>query len=98
VVIGPDAEIGPCTQLEGITAIEAGARVGPGCTLRDTTVGAGAIITHTVCESAVIGSGAVVGPFVHLPPGTRLGPGERVAGQVAAARIGVPASEGAHPA
>jgi bifunctional UDP-N-acetylglucosamine pyrophosphorylase/glucosamine-1-phosphate N-acetyltransferase len=87
----PDAEIGPCTQLEGITAIEAGARVGPGCTLRDTTVGAGAIVTHAVCESAVIGPGAVVGPFVHLPPGTRIGPGERVA-----AAAGVPASEGAH--
>ena len=91
VVIGPDAEIGPGTQLEGITAIEAGARVGPGCTLRDTTVGAGAIVTHAVCESAVIGPGAVVGPFVHLPPGATIGPGERVA-----AAAGVPASEGAH--
>ena len=91
VVIGPDAEIGPGTQLEGITAIEAGARVGPGCTLRDTTVGAGAVVTHAVCESAVIGPGAVVGPFVHLPPGATIGPGERVA-----AAAGVPASEGAH--
>jgi bifunctional UDP-N-acetylglucosamine pyrophosphorylase / glucosamine-1-phosphate N-acetyltransferase len=90
VVIGPDAEIGPCTQLEGTTAIEAGARIGPGCQLRDTTVGAGATLTHTVGESAVIGPGAVVGPFAYLPPGTRLGPGERVAG--------APASEGAHPA
>ena len=80
VVIGKDAEIGPGTQLEGTTVIEAGARVGPGCLLRDTTVGAGATVTHAVCESAVIGAGAVVGPFVHLPPGTRIGPGERLAG------------------
>ena len=99
VVIGPDAEIGPCTQLEGITAIEAGARVGPGCTLRDTSVGAGAMVTHAVCESAVIGPGAIVGPFVHLPPGTSLGPGERMAGAAgqSAAGAGIPASEGAHP-
>jgi bifunctional UDP-N-acetylglucosamine pyrophosphorylase/glucosamine-1-phosphate N-acetyltransferase len=80
VVIGKDAEIGPGTQLEGTTVIEAGARVGPGCLLRDTTVGAGATVTHAVCESAVIGAGAVVGPFVHLPPGTTIGPGERLAG------------------
>jgi len=80
VVIGKDAEIGPDTQLEGTTVIEAGARVGPGCLLRDTAVGAGATVTRAVCESAVIGAGAVVGPFVHLPPGTRIGPGERLAG------------------
>ena len=46
------------------TVVEAGARVGPGCLLRDTAVGAGATVTHAVCESAVIGAGAVVGPFV----------------------------------
>jgi bifunctional UDP-N-acetylglucosamine pyrophosphorylase/glucosamine-1-phosphate N-acetyltransferase len=76
VTLGPDTEIGPGTQLEGATAVETGARVGPGCLLRDTIVGAGAIVTHAVCESAVIGPGAVVGPFVHLRPGTRLGAGE----------------------
>jgi bifunctional UDP-N-acetylglucosamine pyrophosphorylase/glucosamine-1-phosphate N-acetyltransferase len=76
VTLGPDVEIGPGTQMRGSTTIEAGARVGPGCLLRDTTVGAGATVIHAVCESAVIGPGAVVGPFVHLPPGTRLGPGE----------------------
>ncbi|HEY6279375.1 MAG TPA: NTP transferase domain-containing protein [Streptosporangiaceae bacterium] len=80
VVIGPDAEIGPGTQLEGRTVVEAGARVGPGCRVRDTTVGAGATVIHAVCESAVIGPDAVVGPFVYLPPGTRLEPGARVGG------------------
>jgi bifunctional UDP-N-acetylglucosamine pyrophosphorylase/glucosamine-1-phosphate N-acetyltransferase len=80
VVLGPDAEIGPGTQLEGRTVVEAGARVGPGCRLRDTTVGAGASVIHAVCESALIGPDAVVGPFVHLPPGTRLEPGARVGG------------------
>ena len=73
VVIERDAEIGPGTQLEGRTLIEAGARVGPGCLLRDTTVGKGATVTHAVCEAAVIGPGATVGPFAHLTPGTRAG-------------------------
>jgi bifunctional UDP-N-acetylglucosamine pyrophosphorylase/glucosamine-1-phosphate N-acetyltransferase len=74
VVIEPDAEIGPATQLEGSTVIGAGARVGPGCHLRDTTVGSGATVTHAVCESAVIRPGATVGPFTHLPPGASAGP------------------------
>jgi bifunctional UDP-N-acetylglucosamine pyrophosphorylase/glucosamine-1-phosphate N-acetyltransferase len=100
VVIGPDAEIGPGTQLEGSTVVEAGVRIGPGCLLRDTTVGAGATVTHAVCESAVIGPGATVGPFVHLRPGTTIGPGEQVSGTGGATgRVGGPGiatSEGEH--
>jgi bifunctional UDP-N-acetylglucosamine pyrophosphorylase/glucosamine-1-phosphate N-acetyltransferase len=96
VVLAPDAEIGPGTQLEGDTVIETGARIGPGCLLRDTTVGRDAVITHSVCESAVVGPGAVVGPFAHLPPGTRLGAGARVTGSAGAS--GTPTSEGVQQA
>jgi bifunctional UDP-N-acetylglucosamine pyrophosphorylase/glucosamine-1-phosphate N-acetyltransferase len=60
------ASIGPGTQLEGSTRVAAGARVGPGCMLRDTVVGVGASVIQSVCESAVIGDGARVGPFAHL--------------------------------
>jgi bifunctional UDP-N-acetylglucosamine pyrophosphorylase/glucosamine-1-phosphate N-acetyltransferase len=80
VVLAPDVHVGPGTQLEGKTVVEAGARIGAGCCLRDTIVGRDAAVTHAVCESAVIGPGAVVGPFTHLPPGTTLGPGARVTG------------------
>jgi bifunctional UDP-N-acetylglucosamine pyrophosphorylase/glucosamine-1-phosphate N-acetyltransferase len=73
VVLAPDTEIGPGTQLEGTTVVEAGAYVGPGCHLRDTTVGRGAAVTHAVCVSAEIGPGATVQPFTYLPPGTRVG-------------------------
>ena len=54
----------------------AGARIGPGCLLRDTTVGAGAQVIQSVCESAVIGAGTTVGPFAHLLPGTTLAASE----------------------
>lgn len=70
-----DVEIGPGTQLEGRTTVAAGARIGPGCLLRDTTVGAGAQVIQSVCESAVIGAGNTVGPFAHLLPGTTLAAG-----------------------
>jgi bifunctional UDP-N-acetylglucosamine pyrophosphorylase / glucosamine-1-phosphate N-acetyltransferase len=72
VRLEPDTEIGPGTQLEGRTVIAAGARIGPGCLLRDTTVAAGATVVQSVCESAVVGPGTSVGPFAHLVPGTTL--------------------------
>jgi bifunctional UDP-N-acetylglucosamine pyrophosphorylase / glucosamine-1-phosphate N-acetyltransferase len=66
VDLAAGAYIGPSTKLEGRTSVAAGARVGPGCLLRDTQVGPGAAVVQSVCESAVIGGGAQVGPFAHL--------------------------------
>jgi bifunctional UDP-N-acetylglucosamine pyrophosphorylase/glucosamine-1-phosphate N-acetyltransferase len=66
VRIEPGARISQATQLEGRTAIGAGAVIGPGCLLRDTKVGAGATVVQAVCEDSVIAPGAVVGPFAHL--------------------------------
>jgi bifunctional UDP-N-acetylglucosamine pyrophosphorylase / glucosamine-1-phosphate N-acetyltransferase len=66
VRLEPGAEIAPGTQLEGRTVVGAGARIGPGCQLRDTVVGTGATVLHSVCESAVIADGTTVGPFAHL--------------------------------
>lgn len=71
VRLEPGARICPATQLEGRTVIGAGATVGPGCLLRDTTVGAGARVLQAVCEEAVIEPGALVGPFAHVRAGCR---------------------------
>jgi bifunctional UDP-N-acetylglucosamine pyrophosphorylase/glucosamine-1-phosphate N-acetyltransferase len=81
VTLAAGAQIGPGTQLEGSTSVAAGAQVGPGCQLRDTTVAAGASVVHSVCEGAVIGQGAVVGPFAHLTRGATLQPGARAGAQ-----------------
>jgi len=78
VTIGQDTEIWPSTQLEGRTVIGAGAKVGPGCQLRDTTVGDGAAVAHAVCVQAEIGPGATVGPYAYLRPGTRIGAGAHI--------------------
>ncbi len=72
VVLAEDVEIGPGTQLKGRCVVETGAHVGPGCLLRDTKVGRGAAVTHSVCVSAEIGPGAAVRPFSYLPPGSRV--------------------------
>ncbi|MCM3522110.1 bifunctional UDP-N-acetylglucosamine diphosphorylase/glucosamine-1-phosphate N-acetyltransferase GlmU [Curtobacterium sp. P97] len=73
VTVEADAEILPGTQLVGATAIAAGAVVGPDTTLRDTEVGAGAVVNRVDATLAVIGDGATVGPFAYLRPGTVLG-------------------------
>lgn len=77
VVLEPDAVIEPQTQLRGRTSVAAGARVGPGCLLRDTAVSAGATVVHAVCEGAEIGPEAAVGPYTYLRAGSRLGRGAK---------------------
>jgi bifunctional UDP-N-acetylglucosamine pyrophosphorylase/glucosamine-1-phosphate N-acetyltransferase len=72
VVLEAGARIGPATQLEGDTRIGAGARVGPGCLVRDSVIAARATVIQSVCELAVIGPDAVVGPFAHLIAGDRV--------------------------
>ncbi|PRY01827.1 bifunctional UDP-N-acetylglucosamine diphosphorylase/glucosamine-1-phosphate N-acetyltransferase GlmU [Allonocardiopsis opalescens] len=73
VSIGRDAVIEPQTQLQGATSVGEDAHVGPGTVLRDTVVGAGAVVSNTVAHGARIGAGALVGPFSYLRPGTVLG-------------------------
>jgi bifunctional UDP-N-acetylglucosamine pyrophosphorylase / glucosamine-1-phosphate N-acetyltransferase len=73
VVLESDVVLHPGTQLHGETRIESGAEIGPGSTLTDTVVGAGAVVRNAVCEGALIGPEASVGPFAYLRPGTVLG-------------------------
>jgi len=80
VDLAAGAYIGPGVQLEGSTTVGTGASIGPNCLLRDTMVGPGATVMQSVCESALIGEGAHVGPFVHLPPGTTLEAGDAISG------------------
>ncbi|MEO3767806.1 bifunctional UDP-N-acetylglucosamine diphosphorylase/glucosamine-1-phosphate N-acetyltransferase GlmU [Streptomyces sp. B8F3] len=77
VTYEPDAVVQPQTQLLGSTHLGAGAEVGPGCTLTDTTVGAGARVLNTVADGAEVGPGASVGPYTYLRAGTRLGAGAK---------------------
>ncbi|MWK34024.1 bifunctional UDP-N-acetylglucosamine diphosphorylase/glucosamine-1-phosphate N-acetyltransferase GlmU [Actinomadura sp. J1-007] len=72
VTAEPDAVVHPGTQLHGSTHLEEGAEVGPGCTLTDTRVGAGATVVNAVCVGAEIGPEVSVGPYAYLRKGTRL--------------------------
>jgi bifunctional UDP-N-acetylglucosamine pyrophosphorylase/glucosamine-1-phosphate N-acetyltransferase len=73
VVLNPDVTLLPGVQLLGATVVEEDAVIGPDTTLKDCEIGAGARVTRTHGELAVIGGGATVGPFAYLRPGTTLG-------------------------
>jgi bifunctional UDP-N-acetylglucosamine pyrophosphorylase/glucosamine-1-phosphate N-acetyltransferase len=72
-----DSVIHPWTLLEGATSVAAGAEVGPGSQIRDSTVGPNATVRFTTADGAVIGPDASVGPYTYLRPGTDLGRGAR---------------------
>jgi bifunctional UDP-N-acetylglucosamine pyrophosphorylase/glucosamine-1-phosphate N-acetyltransferase len=78
VTLEPDTTLWPNTHLRGRTHIGRGAVIGPDCTLTDTVVGEGAVVTRAVAEGSEIGARATVGPFTHLRPGTRLGVGGKL--------------------
>jgi bifunctional UDP-N-acetylglucosamine pyrophosphorylase/glucosamine-1-phosphate N-acetyltransferase len=73
VVLERDVTILPGTQLLGATVVHEDAVVGPDTTLKDCEVGEGARVVRSHGELAVVGAGAVVGPFSYLRPGTHLG-------------------------
>lgn len=78
VVLEPDVTLLPGTQLHGACRAAAGATIGPDTTLTDCEIGPEAAVVRTHGSSAVIGSGATVGPFSYLRPGTRLGAGGKI--------------------
>jgi bifunctional UDP-N-acetylglucosamine pyrophosphorylase/glucosamine-1-phosphate N-acetyltransferase len=78
-VIEPGAELsGPC-ELFGTSRIASGARVASHCYIRDSVVGACAVI-HNFChlEDATVGADCLVGPFARLRPGTVMEEGAHV--------------------
>lgn len=73
VRIGAGTVIEPGTQLEGRTAIGAGCNIGPHVTMRDSELGDGVTVLHSVVTGATVAARATVGPFAYLRPGARLG-------------------------
>ena len=74
VQLAPGVKLFPDVYLEGVTAVEAGAEVGPAVQMRDSTVGAGARVRYAVVQDARIGGDVTVGPFTYLRPGAELAP------------------------
>lgn len=74
VTIEPEAVIKPGCSLNGRTAIGGEAVIGPDTHLQDVQVGCRARLDHVAAESCTIDEDATVGPYVHVRPGSLIGP------------------------
>jgi bifunctional UDP-N-acetylglucosamine pyrophosphorylase/glucosamine-1-phosphate N-acetyltransferase len=82
VRVGVDTVLHPLTFLSGDTVVGRRCQIGPSARLVDTRVADGAAVTFSVADGARIGSGADVGPFARLRPGTQLAAGVHVGSYV----------------
>ncbi|AMO54556.1 bifunctional N-acetylglucosamine-1-phosphate uridyltransferase/glucosamine-1-phosphate acetyltransferase [Endozoicomonas montiporae] len=65
--------------LEGEVELADNVTIEPGCVIRNSKIGEGAIIkAHSVLEDAVVAADCEVGPFARLRPGTNLAEKARV--------------------
>jgi bifunctional UDP-N-acetylglucosamine pyrophosphorylase/glucosamine-1-phosphate N-acetyltransferase len=74
VVLEADAWIERGVVLRGASSVGEGSRIGAYSVLTDAQVAAHTTIqSHTILESARVGSGSSIGPFARLRPGTVVG-------------------------
>ncbi|MFA7388540.1 MAG: bifunctional UDP-N-acetylglucosamine diphosphorylase/glucosamine-1-phosphate N-acetyltransferase GlmU [Thiohalobacteraceae bacterium] len=70
---GHDVTIDANVIVEGDVKFGDRVRIGPGCVIRNASLGAGTIVqAHCVIEDAVIGDNARIGPFARIRPDTEL--------------------------
>lgn len=90
VRIGSDTRVLPSTIIQGTTRIGRRCVVGPGTRIVDSTVGDDAEVTFSVVKGSRLGSGATVGPYASLRPGTVLEEGAKAGTfvEIKASRVG----------
>jgi len=74
VVVGPDTVIYPCVFLEGSTKIGSACEIHSGARIVNSTIGDRVCVrNHTVVTDSTVESGAFLGPFAHIRPGSQIG-------------------------
>ena len=74
VVVGPDTVIYPCVFLEGSTKIGSACEIHSGSRIVNSTIGDRVCVrNHTVVTDSTVESGAFLGPFAHIRPGSEVG-------------------------
>jgi len=74
VVVGADTVIYPCVFLEGSTRIGSACEIHSGTRIVNSTVGDRVCVkNHTVVTDSTVETGAIVGPFAHIRPGSAVG-------------------------
>src|SRR5579864_2320832 len=88
VEIAPDTVIEPYVQLQGKTRIGSGCRIRSYSVIRDVQIGDRVtVLPGCVMDDARIGTGAIVGPYSRLRPGSEIGEGAHVGNFVETKKI-----------
>jgi len=88
VEIAPDTVIEPSVQILGRSRIGAACHISSYCVIRNSEVGPG-VLFHPGCilAEAHIGTGAILGPYSHLRPGSDIGEGAHIGNFVETKKI-----------
>jgi bifunctional UDP-N-acetylglucosamine pyrophosphorylase/glucosamine-1-phosphate N-acetyltransferase len=79
VEVGPDTVIEPYVQLLGTTKIGSDCRIRSYSVVQNSTLGAGVLVRNgCVLDEAIVGDGAMLGPYAHLRPGSEIDEGAHV--------------------
>lgn len=74
VVVGADTVIYPCVFLEGSTKVGSACEIHSGTRIVNSTIGDRVCVrNHTVVTDSTVESGAFLGPFAHIRPGSEVG-------------------------
>jgi bifunctional UDP-N-acetylglucosamine pyrophosphorylase/glucosamine-1-phosphate N-acetyltransferase len=74
VEVGADTVIHPFVILEGATKVGTACEIHAGTRIVNSTVGDRVTIrNHTIVTESTVETGAILGPFAHLRPGTQIG-------------------------
>jgi bifunctional UDP-N-acetylglucosamine pyrophosphorylase / glucosamine-1-phosphate N-acetyltransferase len=76
---GADVFLDVNVVLEGRVVLGDGVRIGPGCLIRNSEIGAGTeVFAHCVIDTAVIGPECNIGPFARFRPSSTLARGVHI--------------------
>ena len=78
VEIGQDTLVRPFSVISGATRIGADCVIGPAATIDACEIGDRCQVVSSTLESSAVEAGTDIGPYAHLRPGARLGPGVHV--------------------
>lgn len=76
---GTDCEIDFNTLIEGVVALGNNTTIAPNCCIKNSKIGDNvSILANSVIEDAVIGNGALIGPFARVRPQTNIGENAKI--------------------
>jgi bifunctional UDP-N-acetylglucosamine pyrophosphorylase/glucosamine-1-phosphate N-acetyltransferase len=79
VTVGPDTVIEPYVQLLGATQIGPDCRIRSYSVIQNSTLGAGVLVRNgCILDGAEVSDAAILGPYAHLRPESRIGEGAHV--------------------